>query len=183
MSSSLLSKILKNANYTRNSLESKRNYLSCDQVYELFCNPDITDKYVATHSLFDCEDYLFPSSNSWSSPDSLKFQAFDSSSLTNLTKLIQLAPSAFQLSTVVSNFLQRYALRSYAIVYAESSSNDSLYDIAYYKQYAANLVYKLSADASFQLDFSYSLYDIRLGAALSSKNKSKFYFKKMRNQG
>jgi hypothetical protein len=156
---SLLTQILKNADYEANSFESKRSYFSCKQMLELFCNPSVTDKFFATHTIFDCLDYLEPAGSVSAAflPDVVPSGGV--SAYPNATKIVTLAPSTFQLSTVLSSFLARYSIYSYAIVYSTSANSNKKYDMLYYQQLASNLAYKLSIGSAFSLSFSYSLDD------------------------
>jgi hypothetical protein len=173
---SLLTQVLRNANYAANSFEAKHGFFSCEQVLELFCNPGVANKFVATHSVFDCLDFVQPVQ----SPFGL-YQPDDTRSNNNATKIVTLAPTAFQLTAVLAAFMNRFTINTYAIVYAVSSVPGSMQtDLMFYQQLAANLAYKLSVSSAFTLGFSYSLSDPRIATALSDRINCKFFFSKVK---
>lgn len=157
---SLLTNILKNPNSNSNSFESKRSFFSCLQLVELFCNPSLSNRFVASHSLFDCESYLVPS-------DYAGNLIADSNTNPSFIKIVNLGTSNLQLAAVLSQFLDRFYLTNFGIVYSISSSSSSEYDLIYYQQRAADLVYRLSVEGDYVLDFSYSLNDQRISSYLS----------------
>lgn len=163
---SLLTNILKNPTASSNSFESKKSFFSCLQVVELFCNPSLSNRFVASHSLFDCENYLVPS-------DYAGNLLADSNANPSFIKIVNLGTSNLQLAAVLSQFLDRFYLTNFGVVYSISSSASSEYDLIYYQQRAADLVYRLSVEGDYVLDFSYSLNDQRISSYLS-KSPSNF---------
>ena len=164
---SLLKQILNNPGYAANAFESKKNFFSCQQILELFCNPTVANKYVVTHSVFDCLDYLSPLSSGSYMVDPAN------STYANWNKIVTLGPSTFQLSSVLANFLTKYSITHYAVVYASATTGSGVqFDLVYYQQLAANLIYKLSVQSSFYLDFSFSLYDQRVNSSLANNVNS-----------
>lgn len=143
---------------------------------ELFCNTNTPVKYVVTHSAFDCGDLLNPNQTTYDlvSDD---YSNDTTSTSTNIMKVIYLSPTVQQIEISLKSFMNRYALTHYGIVYTNSylygsSSSWSVRAVNFYQQFAADLVYQLSNDLSFNLDFSVQLYDPTLPYILTSYVKS-----------
>lgn len=181
---SLIKLLFQHSNYSKNSFESKIKYITCELVVEFFCNIETERKYIFSHSLFNCEDLIKPSSST-SSGDVYMLDNGDDVDLggnNDLIRLINLSPSILQYEIAIKSFMNMYSLNRYGIVYSNSFTNLSSNDFLYYSMLAETLVYRLSADVSFTVDFSLPLYDLTLHTVLTSNIQRKcslfFLFRK-----
>ena len=152
-STTLYSLIINNANYTRNSFESRNKYFQCEEIFELFCNPLIENKTIISHNLMDCEDFLETSNQT-----SVLTLANDMSAL----KIINLSPSSSQIAVSLMAILDAFSLKKYAIVYSAGFRSDFL-------QLASSIVYKISKmKPLYSLEFSLAINDVNLKSTLNS---------------
>mgnify|MGYP003385313767 CR=1 FL=1 len=96
-------------------------------------------------------------------------------------KIIYLSPTVQQVEIAVKSFMGQYSITHYGIVYTNSyltgsSASSSIRGVNFYQMFAAQLVYQLSADLSFNLDFSFQLNDPSIGLLLKPTIKRKITF-------
>ena len=186
ISSPFISVIISNLNYISNSFEVSTKYYNCEHLFELFCNPSIKDRYLTTHSIFDCEDFfpIFQSSNN--------LDLFYLNNIMNISnnysinqniskpnnglKLFSLSVSSSQIEIALNTLINQYQIDCYAVVYStDTTSSDASYLM--YQKLAANLVYKMSVNSNLKLQFSVSMNDPTLDTLLvnQSLNISEFF--------
>lgn len=154
----LIQMIATNNNYTLNVVESNRKFISCKNLKELICNPLIERKLIVTHSIFDCDEYF--------KFNDLVQNVYNS----NLIRIINLSSSIRQIQIVLTGLMNRFSIFNYAIIYSSSRQND------FFKSLAGYLVYKFSLDSKFNLEFSLSIEDTRIGSVLRQNIKSDFFY-------
>jgi hypothetical protein len=154
---SLYSLIVTHSNYTLNSLETKRKYFQCEEILELFCNQQLSNKTIFSHSLMDCEDILKASNQTQ------LLTASNDNDASGATTLISLSPSSSQVTACIYALMSAFSISKYAIVFSDDLPSSS------YAQMASNIVYKLSKmNKSFSLEFSLGLSDATLNNFLSN---------------
>lgn len=159
-SNTLIKMIAINNNYTLNAIESNRKYISCRNLKELICNPLIKRKVIVTQTIFDCDE-------------NIKINDFvQNVNDSNLIRIISLSSSIRQIQIVLTGLMNRFSIYNYAIIYSNPIQSD------FFKSLAGYLVYKFSIDSKFNLEFSLSIEDTRIGSVLNDSLKSNiFYFK------
>ncbi|RNA44490.1 hypothetical protein BpHYR1_019879 [Brachionus plicatilis] len=155
--------IASNNNYVINAIESKRKYLSCENLIELICNPLIDKKLIVTHSVFDCDEYIKMA------------QMQQNVSLSNLIRVVSLSPSIRQIQVVLTGLMNRFSILNYAIIYSNSTQND------FYKSLAGYLLFKFSIDSRFTLEFSLPIEDSKIGLLLKDNLKIQLTLSKVKN--
>jgi hypothetical protein len=168
--SSFLSMVITNSafNQSKNSLELNYKHLTCENSIELFCsNSFALNKFIVSHSLFDCEDNFVAKEIPYS-------LVADEDLVNNRSlKVINLAPSVSQLQASIKALMNRFRLNTYAIVYtnepAESAfpNQSSVYNRRF-QSLAMSLVFKMSDESMFQLAFSSHLHNPNLKSLLAS---------------
>lgn len=157
----LIQTIASNNNFTINVLESKRKFLSCENIIELICNPTIDKKLIVSHSVFDCDEYIEISNMdqnvSWS----------------NLIRIINLSASIRQVQITITGLMNRFSINNYAIIFSNSTQND------FFKNFAGYLLYKFSMDSKFTLEFSLPIQHPKISSLLKDNVKSIKSFKKI----
>jgi hypothetical protein len=155
-------------NQSKNSLELNYKHLTCENSIELFCsNSFALNKFIVSHSLFDCEDNFVAKEIPYS-------LVADEDLVNNRSlKVINLAPSVSQLQASIKALMNRFRLNTYAIVYtnepAESAfpNQSSVYNRRF-QSLAMSLVFKMSDESMFQLAFSSHLHNPNLKSLLAS---------------
>jgi len=168
--SSFFSMVIANGafNQTRNSLELSYKHLTCENSIELFCsNSFASNKFVVSHSLFDCEDNLVAKASPYYFVPDLDL-VYNRS-----LKIINLAPSVSQLKATITALMNHFRLNTYAIVYANeqtesTANNQSSVPNRRFQSLAMSLVIKMSAEPMLQLVFSSHLHNPNLKSLLAS---------------
>lgn len=169
--SSFLSIVMTNGafNQTKNSLELSHKHLACENSIELFCsNSFASNKFIVSHSLFDCEDNFAKLTPF--------FLVADDDLVNNQSlKVINLAPSVSQLQASIVALMNRFRLNTYAIVYINeptesAAGNQSSMFNRRFQSLAMSLVFKLSAESLLQLAFSTHFHNPNLKSLLASSS-------------
>jgi hypothetical protein len=164
---SVINSIKANLNYSLNSFELKTNYFSSIQLNYLFSDDTssspATNRVIFTHTSFDCDEYFVNNVNS-----------FNNSNIP-IQQIICLSTSINQIVAVLKSFFNTYKYTYYSIIYSDINEINLQY-LDYYKNFAKNLVYKLSLN-SFKLDFTISINNPFVFDKLkNSQAKSKIFF-------
>jgi hypothetical protein len=170
--SSFLLTIMTNGafNQTKNSLELNYKHLTCENSIELFCsNNYASNKLIVSHSLFDCDENF----DSKAIPYSLVTN--DNSARNHGLQIISLAPSVSQLHASIKTLMNHFRLNTYAIIYTNeltesTARNQDNMSNRRFQTLAMSLVFKLSAESTFQLSFSTHLHNPSLKSLLNNSN-------------
>lgn len=166
---SIVYQIIYNSNYSHNAFESKTKHFPCEQLIELFCNPSISQKYLISHSLMDCEDFL-----NINSAGNVPASSITDNKNSSAIKLVALSPTGAQIEACLTAIMRKFAINHYGIVYSDSITN------TYYPKLASMLNYKFSIDSDYVLEFSVGLSDSSIGDLLANSfasisTKSSFF--------